>query len=277
MPVEERPERFRMKREAAEWGWLTLKADPKLSGMKTVNRYAGVISKRFPELKKLKDEGIEKAAEKERRKAVADVVGAIFLMLVILASSLGISFVTAEYFAYRSAYNGMIEHNAMFNQQNITVYYAEALPPYGNPGIVVANYGIPVEVLYFVSESNGALSFTPANKYLEHGQTTYFYTSNPDSGVMTGLGGLFMANSTPPKGMVPVSKMAINVSVSFPPELEYVPAGSGPWITYASTPVKWYVNGSFAGAGRFLEIPAIDGPTTITAVPVNSYPHPPKP
>ncbi len=215
--------------------------------------------------------------KRSRRKAVADVVGAVFMLLVIFASALVLSFVTAEYFAYRSAYNDIIEYNAMFDQQNLTVYYVQALPPYGSPGIAVTNYGIPVEISYFVSEVNGALSFTPANRYLEYGQTAYFYTDDPDSGVLTGLGGLFMANSSPPEGMVPVSKLAINVSVSFPPELEYVPKGSGPWITYASAPVKWYVNGTYAGAGRYLEIQVINGPTTITAVPVFSYPHPPKP
>ncbi|MDG6928376.1 MAG: hypothetical protein JRN10_06065 [Nitrososphaerota archaeon] len=80
-----------------------------------------------------------------------------------------------------------------------------------------------------------------------------------------------MANSSS-SNLVPVSKIAINTTVNFPPQLEWVPSGSGPWETTSNFSVKWFINGTYAHAGMTLTIRVIDGPTTITVVPVDSHP-----
>ncbi|MCL4344556.1 MAG: hypothetical protein JRN26_02885 [Nitrososphaerota archaeon] len=205
------------------------------------------------------------------RRAVADVFGAVFLVSVIFLASTATMFTVGTYFTEKESYNSIMEIESGFSKQNLTVYYLQALPPGGSPGIAVTNYGSPTCLKDLVTESSGSLSFRPENECLQYGSTVYLYTDDPDSGILTCLGALFMANSSS-TNLVPVSKVAINTTVSFPPQLEWVHAGSGPWETTSSVPVKWFVNGTYAHAGRTLTIWVIDGPTTITAVPVNSNP-----
>lgn len=205
------------------------------------------------------------------RRAVADVLGAIFLISIIFLSSTVTMFAVSSYFSEREGYNSAMELESNYNRQNLTVYYVYALPPNGTPGIAVTNYGRPTYIKYLVTDNGGSLYFEPENRYLQYGSTVYLYTGNPDSGVLTCLGALFMANSSYTQ-LVPISKIAINATVNFPPQLEWVPAGSGPWETTSNLPVKWFVNGTFVHAGRTLTILVINGPTTITAVPVNSKP-----
>jgi hypothetical protein len=199
--------------------------------------------------------------------AVSDVVGAMLLLSVIMASSMMIYLALTSYFAASSGYENALALESLFNRQNVSVYYVQALPPSGKPGLVVTNYGTPVLLVYLVSEHNGSLSFVPENIYLEHGATALIYTDDPSSGVLTEYGALFSANFTAP--MIPVSKIAINCSVSFPAQLEYVTPGY--YETGSPVAVKWFVNGSYFHAGKTLRI-YIDGPTSVTAVPVYSNP-----
>ncbi|MFP3137698.1 MAG: hypothetical protein RXS42_05620, partial [Nitrososphaeria archaeon] len=82
-------------------------------------------------------------------------------------------------------------------------------------------------------------------------------------------GSLFMANTS--TQLVPVSTIGLGVELSKPGGVYYVPAGSGPWIVYASKSARWYVNGSDWGVGKYLIIPQIDGPTTISAIRTPGY------
>lgn len=202
-----------------------------------------------------------------KRKAVSDALGAVFLIMIIFASAVAIMVSVANYLFMKENYNAVMEVESNFNKQNITVYFVQHLPPSGNPGIVVTNYGIPVTITYLVIDNNGSLSFEAQNKYLPYGATAYFYTNNPDSGVLTSFGALFMANSS--TALIPVSKIAINTTVYFPPQLEYVTPGY--YSTSAPHAVKWFVNGTYVHSGKRLTL-YIDGPTSITAVPVNSHP-----
>jgi hypothetical protein len=71
--------------------------------------------------------------------------------------------------------------------------------------------------------------------------------------------------------LVPVSTIGLGVELNKPGGVYYVPAGSGPWIVYASKSARWYVNGSEWGVGKYLIIPQIDGPTTISAIRTPGY------
>ena len=155
------------------------------------------------------------------------------------------------------------------NKQNISVSYVEALPPSGQSGIVVFNYGIPVIIEDVVIEQNGSLSFQHVGITLGTGQYVTFLTGTSDSGVLTNYGSLFMANVS--TQLVPVSTIGLGVKLSKPGGVYYVPAGSGPWIIYASKSARWYVNGSDWGVGKYLIIPQIDGPTTISAIRTPGY------
>ena len=144
--------------------------------------------------------------------------------------------------------------------------FVQALPPSAQSGIIVANYGEPVQIVYLVEEQpNGSLEFIPASIYLQHGQFVEFLTNDPYSGVMTSYGGLFMANYSEP--LIPVSIIAINTSA--PSRLEYVTPGY--YTITAPYSVKWIVNATYIHAGQTITL-YINGPTSVTAVPVNSFP-----
>jgi hypothetical protein len=96
----------------------------------------------------------------KREKGVADVVGALFFIIVVFLSAFSILLATGSYFANSFAYHEALEYESQFNKQNISVSYVEALPPSGQSGIVVFNYGIPVIIEDVVIEQNGALSFS---------------------------------------------------------------------------------------------------------------------
>ena len=200
----------------------------------------------------------------KREKGVADVIGALFFIIIVFLSAFSILLATGSYFANSFAYHGALEYESQFNKQNISVSYVEALPPSGKSGIVVFNYGIPVTVEDVVIEQNGALTFQHVGETLGIGQYATFPTGTSDSGVVTNYGSLFMANIT--TQMVPVSTIGLGVELSKPGGVYYVPAGSTDWIVYAQHSARWYVNGSDWGAGKYLIIPYIDGPTTVTAV-----------
>jgi len=199
-----------------------------------------------------------------KEKGVADVIGALFFIIIVFASAFSILLATGSYFANSYAYHGTLEYESQFNKENLTVSYVEAIPPSGESGIVVFNYGIPVTVEDVVTEQNGALTFQHVGTTLETGQYTTFPTGTSDSGVVTNYGAFFMANVT--TQMVPVSTIGLGVELSKPGGVYYVPAGSGPWIVYAQHSARWYVNGSDWGVGKDLVVNYIDGPTTVTAV-----------
>jgi hypothetical protein len=176
---------------------------------------------------------------------------------------------TGSYFANSFAYHEALEYESQFNKQNISVSYVEALPPSGQSGIIVFNYGIPVIIEDVVIEQNGVLSFQHVGITLGTGQYVTFPTGTSDSGVVTNYGAFFMANVT--TQLVPVSTIGLGVELSKPGGVYYVPAGPGPWIVYASKSVRWYVNGSEWGAGKYLIIQQINGPTTISAIRTPGY------
>ena len=201
------------------------------------------------------------------KKSQADVLGALMFMGLMFIASFTIFSALSYYFAAQESYSNSLAFSGLYNKQNLSVSFVQALPPSANSGIVVSNYGEPVQIIYLVEEGNGSLEFMPESIYLQHGQSAEFLTDDPYSGVMTSYAGLFMANFSEP--MIPVSKIGINVSVDFQPQLEYVTPGY--YYTTAPYSVKWFVNGTYAHSGKTLEL-YIDGPTSITAVPVNSFP-----
>ena len=205
----------------------------------------------------------------KREKGVADVIGALFFIIIVFLSAFSILLATGSYFANSFAYHEALEYESQFNKQNISVSYVEALPPSGQSGIVVFNYGIPVIIEDVVIEQNGALSFQHVGITLGTGQYVTFPTGTSDSGVLTDYGSLFMASTK--TLMVPVSTIGLGVELSKPGGVYYVPAGSGPWIVYASHSARWYVNGSDWGVGKYLIIPQINGPTTISAIRTPGY------
>jgi len=200
----------------------------------------------------------------KREKGVADVIGALFFIIIVFLSAFSILLATGSYFANSYAYHEVLEYESQFNKQNISVSYVEALPPSGQSGIIVFNYGIPVIIEDVVIEQRGSLSFKHVGITLGTGQYVTFPTGTSDSGVLTNYGSLFMANVT--TKMVLVSTIGLGVELSKPGGVYYVPAGSGPWIVYASKSARWYVNGSDWGVGKYLIIQQIDGPTTISAI-----------
>ena len=202
------------------------------------------------------------------KKSQADVLGALMFMGLMFIASFTIFSALSYYFAAQESYSNAMAYSSAYNKQNLSVLYVQALPPSANSGIVVSNYGEPVQLIYLVEEgSDGSLTFQPINVYLRHGQSVNFATNTPYSGVMTSYAGLFMTNFSEP--MIPVSEIAVNVSVNFQPQLEYVTPGY--YFTTAPYSVKWFVNGTYVHSGRTLEL-YICGPTSITAVPVNSFP-----
>ena len=207
--------------------------------------------------------------KRDKEKGVADVVGALFFIIIVFLSAFSILLATGSYFANSYAYHGALEYEAQVNKQNISVSYVEALPPSGQSGIIVFNYGIPVIIEDVVIEQNGALSFKHVGITLGTGQYVTFQTGTSDSGVLTNYGSLFMANAS--TQLVPVSTIGLGVELSKPGGVYYVPAGSGPWIVYASHSARWYVNGSDWGVGKYLIISQIDGPTTISAIRTPGY------
>jgi hypothetical protein len=207
--------------------------------------------------------------KREKEKGVADVVGALFFIIIVFLSAFSILLATGSYFANSFAYHEALEYESQFNKQNISVSYVEALPPSGESGIIVFNYGIPVIIEDVVIEQNGALSFQHVGITLGTGQYVTFPTGTSDSGVLTNYGTLFMANAS--TQLVPVSTIGLGVELSKPGGVYYVPAGSGPWIVYANHNAEWYVNGSEWGVGKYLEISQINGPTTITALRMPGY------
>jgi len=207
--------------------------------------------------------------KREKEKGVADVIGALFFIIIVFLSAFSILLATGSYFANSFAYHEALEYESQFNKQNISVSYVEALPPSGESGIVVFNYGIPVIIEDVVIEQNGALSFKHVGITLGTGQYVTFPTGTSDSGIVTNYGAFFMANVS--TQLVPVSTIGLGVKLSKPGGVYYVPAGSGPWIVYASKSVRWYVNGSEWGAGKYLIIQQINGPTTISAIRTPGY------
>ena len=202
--------------------------------------------------------------KREKEKGVADVIGALFFIIIVFLSAFSILLATGSYFANSFAYHEVLEYESQFNKQNISVSYVEALPPSGESGIVVFNYGIPVIIEDVVIEQMGSLSFKHVGITLGTGQYVTFPTGTSDSGVLTNYGSLFMANVT--TQMVPVSTIGLGVELSKPGGVYYVPAGTGPWIVYSQHSARWYVNGSDWGVGKDLVVDYIDGPTTVTAV-----------
>jgi len=207
--------------------------------------------------------------KREKEKGVADVVGALFFIIIVFLSAFSILLATGSYFANSFAYHEVLEYESQFNKQNISVSYVEALPPSGKSGIIVFNYGIPVIIEDVVIEQNGSLSFQHVGITLGTGQYVTFPTGTSDSGVLTNYGSLFMANVS--TQLVPVSTIGLGVELNKPGGVYYVPAGSGPWIVYASHSARWYVNGSDWGVGKYLIIQQINGPTTISAIRTPGY------
>ena len=207
--------------------------------------------------------------KREKEKGVADVIGALFFIIIVFLSAFSILLATGSYFANSFAYHEALEYESQFNKQNISVSYVEALPPSGQSGIIVFNYEIPVIIEDVVIEQNGSLSFQHVGITLGTGQYVTFPTGTSDSGVVTNYGAFFMANVT--TQMVPVSTIGVGVELSKPGGVYYVPAGSGPWIVYSQHSARWYVNGSDWGAGNYLIIQQINGPTTISAIRTPGY------
>ncbi|MGC8558906.1 MAG: hypothetical protein ACP5NC_07975 [Nitrososphaeria archaeon] len=197
-----------------------------------------------------------------RKRAVADVIGALFFIVVVFISMFSIMLVESYYFALTDEYHQALEHQGQFNKENISVRYVQALPPRGLGGIVVCNYGIPVIIEDLVTEQDGGLSFSQAGVSLGTGECLEFATQNPYSGVLTNYGALFMANST--TSLVPVSTIGVGVELSKPGGLYYVPSGEY-WVIYSQQVARWYVNGTEEGVGRALYL-YIDGPTTVAAI-----------
>jgi len=207
--------------------------------------------------------------KRKKEKGVADVIGALFFIIIVFLSAFSILLAMGSYFANSFAYHEALEYESQFNKQNISVSYVEALPPSGQSGIIVFNYEIPVIIEDVVIEQNGSLSFQHVGITLGTGQYVTFPTGTSDSGVVTNYGAFFMANVT--TQMVPVSTIGVGVELSKPGGVYYVPAGSGPWIVYSQHSARWYVNGSDWGAGNYLIIQQINGPTTISAIRTPGY------
>jgi len=211
--------------------------------------------------------------KRNKEKGVADVIGALFF-IIVFASAFSILLATGSYFANSFAYHDTLEYEAQFNKQNISVSYVEALPPSGKSGIIVFNYGIPVIIEDVVIEQNRSLSFQHVGITLGTGQYTTFPTGTSDSGVLTNYGALFMASTK--TQLVTISIIGLGVELSKSGGVYYVPAGSGPWIVYANHSARWYVNGSDWGAGKYIVISQINGPTTISAIRTPGYGNPPE-
>jgi len=198
------------------------------------------------------------------RRGVADAVGAVLLIFIIFSASLTLLFATGSYFTTSEAANEMKQYESAFNEQNITVRFAQALPPSGQSGLIIVNHGTPVMISYLVGEgSNGSLSFQSVNQLVEPNQTVMILTSNPDSGVLTSLGGLFMANLAPPSGYVPVSLAAVNATLNFPSGLFLVQKGTALNLQSSQT-VKWYINGTYYETSNSTSV-TVEGPTAISA------------
>ncbi len=200
----------------------------------------------------------------KKRRSVADAIGAIMLIFIIFSASMTLLLATGSYFATSGAINEIKQYESAFNEQNITVRFVQALPPSGQPGLIITNHGTPVVLSYLVGEgSDSSLSFQAVNKLLGHNQTVTILTDNPYSGVLTSFGGLFMANWSPPSGAVPVSLVAVNVALNHQPGLFFVQKGTTLNL-HSSHSAKWYVNGTFYHAASDFHV-TIEGPTAISA------------
>ncbi len=200
----------------------------------------------------------------KKRMAVADAVGAILLVLIIFSATMTTMLAVGSYFTASTTYNEIKEYESVFNEQSVAVKYVQAIPPNGNPGLIVTNHGTPVTLSYLVSEgSDNTLSFQPINQYLGYNQTATILTSDPYSGVLTSLGGLFMANLSSPSGTVPVSLVAINVTLNYQPGLFFVQKGTALNL-HSSSNADWYINGTYDHPASDLFV-TINGPTSISA------------
>ncbi len=200
----------------------------------------------------------------KRRMAVADAVGAILLVLIIFSATMTTMLAIGSYFTANTTYNEIKEYESVFNEQSVAVKYVQALPPSGQPGLIIINHGTPVTLTYFVSEgSDSTLSFQSINQYLGYNQTAKILTNDPYSGVMTSLGGLFMANLSSPSGMVPVSLVAVDVTLNYQPGIFFVQTGTTLNL-HSSSNADWYINGTYDHPTSDLHL-TINGPTAISA------------
>ncbi|MGC8848575.1 MAG: hypothetical protein ACP5QE_07020 [Conexivisphaera sp.] len=196
-----------------------------------------------------------------RRRAVGDAIGALFMLVLLIAAVSVLMYSISAMFVALGAAHSTAVVKGVPARENLTLVYVPHTPPNGAPGAVIINDGDPVNITALVQVVNGQFVITPENIYLPQGANTAVALQSDQFAVITSAGAAFSYNMTVPY----VSIFAEGVSMTPAPGLYY-------WVgklkMRASAPANWYVNGSTTPAadnGRQLVI-TVDGPTTITAI-----------
>ncbi len=209
--------------------------------------------------------------------AVADVIGAIMLIIVMFSSTALLFLAASNVFVAVQSYHSTQVLSSMRNKENISVIYEKNIPPSALQGIIVTNYGIAVNITSLIEINQNGASSTPENIYLPSWASIPIYTSSQIAGITTSYGGSFFTNSSYGTGMVPLSIFGQGVEIQspFPAGLYYVPKGSQYTIT-ANMPAFWFVNGNMVAAGKSSYTVTANGPTFVSAI-FPSFVTPPSP
>ncbi|BBE42408.1 hypothetical protein [Conexivisphaera calida] len=196
-----------------------------------------------------------------RRRAVGDAIGALFMLVLLVASVAVLTYAIASmYVALDAAHTAAVVRGEPA-RENLTLVFVAHTPPNGAPGAVVINDGDPVNITALVQVVDGQFVVTPEDIYLPQGANAALALQSDQFVVITGTGAAFSHDMTVPY----VSIFAEGVSTTPAPGLYY---WVGKLTVRASAPANWYVNGTGTPAadnGRQLVVDA-GGPTTITAI-----------
>ncbi|BBE42070.1 hypothetical protein [Conexivisphaera calida] len=196
-----------------------------------------------------------------RRRAVGDAIGALFMLVLLVASVAVLTYAIASMYVALDAAHATAVVRGEPARENLTLVFVAHAPPNGAPGAVVVNEGDPVNITALVQVVDGQFVVTPEDVYLPQGANAVFALQSDQFAVITDTGAAFSYDMTMPY----VSIFAEGVSTAPAPGLYY---WVGRLTIRASAPADWYVNGSgtpTADNGRQLVL-YVDGPTTITAL-----------
>ncbi|MGC8773330.1 MAG: PKD domain-containing protein, partial [Conexivisphaera sp.] len=193
-----------------------------------------------------------------RRRAVGDAIGALFMLILLVASVAILAYaVTSMYGALNATHSVAVIPGAPA-RENLTLVFVPHTPPNGAPGAIVVNNGIPVNITELVQVVDGNFVVTPENIYLPQGANAAIALQSGQFAVVTSTGAVFSYNMTMPY----VSIFAEGVSTDPPPGMySYV----GTVLIKSNSDAYWYVNNTYQKSGRVLSI-YVDGPTTVSAI-----------
>jgi len=196
-----------------------------------------------------------------RRRAVGESIGAVLVLVLLMAAAEALSFsITCMYGALAAAHSAQVAAGRPA-RENLSLVYVAHVPPDGSPGVVVTNEGTPTTIVEVLQVAGGKVGAQPVDIPLSTGASATIPLQSGKFALVTSSGAIFSYNMGNASYL---SLAAFGVRTDPPPGLYYV-SGKVTLRSLDDPDALWVMNGSQTEVGPELKL-TVDGPTAVTVI-----------